>query len=535
MSGIVADFARPKDNIQDVLKERSYYRDMLFCRGYVITTNDLEEFYQDHPFYGNWERVRLKHLPNGRVLNMYVHKWQRFYVYESKELSLVLIGHAYNPFTSQHLELEILEDLASAYSKSRDKFLDKVGELTGVHVIIVINEEEAFILQDCCGLMPIYYGHISGDLYLSSHSQLIADLCDLVMSLQVEQYLSASFYKIGISQLCGIESPFAELTMLSPNTLLAIPQCEVHRFYPRTALHKADMDTMSFIRNALRSSIEMCVLKWDCSISLTGGTDSQMTLASAKDFYDRLKFFSFVSSMAEEQDALAAGRICSGLGLEHVIYWIPENDSEITDFDVIASVMDHNQAYMRNRTGSDARKRAYLAQHTDVVVEIKSHVSEVARAFYYKKLGKLTFKYPLTPRNMSNLAKRNLFNRRILKYMDDSYRRFIEVTDFGDFPQGFDESDMFYWENRMPAWGALVKQSFDVSHETTIIYNNRKLLEAFLSFDLEARISDLPQQEIIAQLNPALSKLNISNLNAMTNKKRIILERIFFEVNSLLP
>ena len=92
---------------------------------------------------------------------------------------------------------------------------------------------------------------------------------------------------------------------------------------------------------------------------------------------------------------------------------------------------------------------------------------------------------------------------------------------------------MFYWEHRMSQWAAFVKQDFDISHETTIIYNNRKLMDLFMNFELKDRIADIPQQKIIKNLNQELYNLNIGNKNAMSNKSRILLERTFFELNSL--
>lgn len=419
------------------------------------------------------------------------------------------------------------------YKKNRACLFEKISELTGIHLIMLSSKEDFIIFQDCCGLMPVYYGKVNNEIYIASHGQLIADICGLKMSERTKRYINAPFYKIGIAQLCGLDSPFEELTMLSPNTYLDITGLEVVRYYPIYSIEPALKDQVNNIKNILMNSVRLCTYKWNCSISLTGGVDSKMTLAAANGKYDKFSYFSFISSEAERRDALAANSICTNLNLKHTIYEVPENESEIRDFEIVASVMDHNQAYIRSKYGNDARKRVYLTNHTSIELEIKSHVSEVGRAFYYKKLGKRKFKFPLTPRNMSNLAKRNFFNRSILKDMDNSYKKFIEVTKFGCFPEGFDESDMFYWENRMSAWGALVKQSFDVAHETTIIYNNRKLLEAFLSFPFEERLSDKLQYNLINEMNYDVASINISNQNAMKNKKRIIIENLFYNLNSI--
>lgn len=160
-------------------------------------------------------------------------------------------------------------------------------------------------------------------------------------------------------------------------------------------------------------------------------------------------------------------------------------------------------------------------------------MSEIGRGFYYEKHGLKTMPDPLKPRHMSNFYKRNMFDRKTLKYMDKAFEEFINVTKFGEhFLDRYDESDMFYWEHRMSQWVAFVKQDFDISHETTIIYNNRKLMDAFMNFDIQDRIEDIPQTNIIEKLNQELYNLKISNDNAMKDNKRILLERVFFEINS---
>lgn len=520
--------------IKKLLEEYPQYQEKLFTRGYLITSKEIKEGPGLFPFYNNWRLIKHYCDSGELILNIYVHTLQKYHICEVDGITALMIGHCYNPFTQETKEVEILRDCISSYKNSRALFFEKVSELTGIHLILLSSKDDLIIVQDCCGLMPVYYGNIAGEVFLSSHGQLVADLCGLEMSDKVRRYIGAPFYKIGISQLCGLDSPFKELSMLSPNTYLEIPNFKINRFYPSRSIESPGSD-ISSIQDILKQSIKLCTEKWDCNISLTGGVDSKLTLAAANGYYDKLKYFSFISSEAERKDAWAARNICSSLGLKHTIYEIPEDISEIKDFEIVASIMDHNQSYIRKKYGRDTRKRAYLANHASIGVEIKSHVSEVGRAFYYKKLGKEKFSLPLTPRNMSNLAKRNFFNRSILKNMDESYQKFIDTTHFGNFPRGFDETDMFYWENRMAAWGALVKQSFDVSHETTIIYNNRRLLEAFLAFPLEDRIIDRVHHKLTKALNPNVSRLNISNNNAMKGKQRILLEKLFFEVNSRLP
>lgn len=93
----------------------------------------------------------------------------------------------------------------------------------------------------------------------------------------------------------------------------------------------------------LRNSMELITLKWkDPAISLTGGTDSKTTLATANGMYDKFKYYSFYSKPAELNDAKAAREICKELNISHNIYQIPVENEKIKDFDIIKKIINHN-------------------------------------------------------------------------------------------------------------------------------------------------------------------------------------------------
>lgn len=504
------------------------HANLLFRRSYVIMTRPLErdrfptqEHFVEHGV-GN--------------LHVYVHKDQHFVQVSMGDVTAFLIGHAYDPFEDIREEKTILAKVAAQCAKSG--IVDSLPVLkttTGVYLVGVVTAAGACFVQDCCGLMPAYYAETPSGTIITSHAQLAADLCDLAVDESIREYLNAPFYSLGIRILPGLKSRFRDLRLLTPNTCLVLPSLEVVRFYPIADLAPVANGNLAEICDALCTSMRICAKRWKAAISLSGGIDSRMTLAAANGMYDRFKYFSFVSSDAEARDAGAAKQICRELRLPHRIFRIPEAPELVVDYHAMSSIIEHNTAYFRTKgMDSEIRKIAYLASKVDFEMEIKSHVSEVARAFYHKKIGMRHFRMPLRPRDMSNLTKRNLVQRRILGYMDRAFSEFVTTTRFGDFPQGYDEADMFYWEHRMSAWGGLVRQGFELSHETTVIYNNRSLLELFLQHSLADRIHDIPQMAVIRRLNPALGDISAVP-NRMKRFDRIALENVFYRLNSWLP
>lgn len=505
-------------------------KDLLFKRGYAVLSFALSEAeLLRAPFFGFWRLV-------GQVGSSFVYAQESCHAacIEAQDgTSLFLLGHAYNPLRMVADEDEVLRQLAAVWAEAgqSEAFFAALSELTGVFVLFVLPPEGgAFAVQDCAGLMPVAYVEHERGRAFASHPQLLADVLGLQPDAFVANFLQARFNKIGIANLPGIKTLYQGVRMLTPNTWLDLQTLAVQRFYPLRALPQGDAD-IEKIERILQNSVKLAVQKWRCAVSMTGGVDSRLTLAAAKSVRQDLRFFSFSSNPNEMKDVLAAKEICQALGLQHEHYDVPQQ-IEGDEFEELAAIMHHNLSYSRFKYGPDVNKRYTLWKKVDFECEIKSHVNEISRAFYYKKLGVKRLRQPLSSRNMSNLSKRNFFDRRLLRQMDAAFAEFAEVASFGAFPTGYDESDMFYWEHRMPQWAAQTKQSFDVSHETTIIYNNRVLLEEMLRFDFEARLNDGPHKALAVRMDDALAQVGAENANAMKSWRRIWLEKAFYFVNN---
>jgi hypothetical protein len=78
-----------------------------------------------------------------------------------------------------------------------------------------------------------YFGTINGEIFISSHPQLIADLCNLETDDFVEKLVKSRCYNIGNRHLPGNISPFKELKRLGGNTYAEYKNnFRIKRFYP---------------------------------------------------------------------------------------------------------------------------------------------------------------------------------------------------------------------------------------------------------------------------------------------------------------
>ena len=133
-----------KNEIKNELDRRPQYREMLFRRGYLLTDASIND--DVYPFYGMWKKTLIGSY------SLYVQEKQTCFICEQGQQSIALVGHAYNPFTMEWDENAICSELLTAYQQGLSVYFDKVSELTGLHVIIVVDHETIIVCQDACSL-----------------------------------------------------------------------------------------------------------------------------------------------------------------------------------------------------------------------------------------------------------------------------------------------------------------------------------------------------------------------------------------------
>ena len=112
-----------KQELEKKLAGRESLQKDLFIRGFLITTRQPQNM-DAFPFYGNWN----------------VEQYGRFYfaahclagkhIYSAPGgKAFFLMGHAYNPFTMEYREREILEYIAQA--DGTPEYMERINELTG--------------------------------------------------------------------------------------------------------------------------------------------------------------------------------------------------------------------------------------------------------------------------------------------------------------------------------------------------------------------------------------------------------------------
>lgn len=519
--------------IKTLLDENKKLRDYLFTRGFLITTREIENT-QDFPFYGNWKSRRY-----GNFLFM-AHNLTGMNFYETKDKLFFIMGHAYNPFTMQIDESEILKHIAESYGT--DNYTDRLNELTGIFVMGVMHNDTVEFHVDASGMQSACYGKIDNDFYISSHPQLIGDICKLSMDSFVKELVNYKWYgRVMGPYLPGDLTPFSQVKRVVPSIMYTYDKTVSHyRFWfnkpVKTALTEESYNSIiTEAADILKNNMLLISRKWEKPwISLTGGIDSNTTFAAANGVYDKFETFSYVSAPKEIPDTEAAAEISKAFKIKHNVYNIPDSNSELKDFDSIVKVLQHNNGYVAPLKENEARKRIFLKENCPCDVEVKSWASETIRAYWYKHYGRKSMP-KLSPKLFRNLYKIFILNRSLAHKVDSVFADYIEKFEYQSIPQCFPPADMHYNEVTWGSWGGLNISEMKCCFDITIAYNNRKFFDLLFSVPLEKRISDRHHLDMKKYLNKKLYDMNIRVVNLKETDFRAFALNVIFTINSFLP
>lgn len=521
-----------REEIKKLMNENPELRKKLYARGFLFTDDEINE--KEYPFYNLWKKEKI-----GKNY-LLVHPKQHFYIKTNGKKTIILIGHAYNPFSMCAKEETILDSLLKKEFAEKD-FWDEFHELSGIFTVIYLRDNKRYVIGDAACMQTTFYGSKNGHIYVSSHTNILGDLLDLKWDTYIKELSSYKFFSMLGNALPGDLTQYKEIKRLTPNHYVEMKNSgknKVARFYYPKHLQMELSDIAKEAGEVLHKNMKLIQEKWEKpAISMTGGCDSKTTLACAQGLYENFCYFSYISSEAEEVDAKAAHKICNTLNLKHNIYKIPRNDSSFHNIEAIRKVLLWNTGDITENNKNDVRKRAFFSDTEDFDVEVKSWASEIGRAYYSKRFnGRTAFGSQPTPRKCTTMYKFFFHNRRLVRKTDKVFEKYLEkyFAQADECPLEWQEQ--FFWEYRMPSWNGLVitgehRYSFDI----TIPYNNRRLLELLVSAPIDDRIHDTVYKKIREYWNPEIDKTGIAVTNLKHTKNREKAENVYYTIHSKIP
>ena len=414
-----------------------------------------------------------------------------------------------------------------------------LNQITGIYVTGVVNGSDIEFHVDASGMQSACYSKINGIFYLSSHPQLIGDICGLSMDDFVKELISYKWYgRVMGPYLPADLTPFAEVKRVVPSIMYKYDKEFSHyRFW----FNKPFRDNLPYeevIKNTadiLKNNMTLIAKKWNKPwISLTGGIDSNTTFAASNGNYDKFQTFSYISAEKEIPDADAAQRIANAFNVQHNILQIPNTSESLNDYEVKKAIIYHNNGYVAIPRENELRKRIVLEEKCDCDVEVKSWTSETIRAYWYKHYGRKSMP-KLSPKLFRNLYKIFITNRKLAHKIDNIFEEYIYKFEYDKIPDCYPAADMHYNEVTWGSWGGMNISEMKYCFDITIAYNNREFLDLLFRVPLHSRISDKHHLDMKKYLNESLYNMNIRVVNVKETNFRAFALNVIFTLNSFLP
>lgn len=517
------------------VREKPEYAKYLYRYGFLITTS-REALEQKCFILADWKQSVIGSY------YLWIHPDQKLFLHEQDNITFFLVGHSYNPISMIADEMQELQALAAAFQTSVDAYCRELSDMTGIFLTGYIIDDSITLYGDAAGMFMTYYGFVDHHIWIGSHAALMGDINGLHQSEYVQELVNYRFYPLFGFTLPGDLSPYDNFKRLVPNHSVRLEDstCSIRRFYPTTDWKELqDSYTMEQRANEaariLENTMALIPQKWKHpAISLTGGCDSKTTLACAKGQYEHYQYFSYISQEAEAVDAEGAHAICEKLGLKHTIYTIPEQPLE--DQELVQKMICAGQGNIGNPNMREVQKRIYLSDLNCFDVEVKSWVSEIARAYYHKRFAKNRFPAKPTARYLTTLYKVFANNRSLVRETDEVFSQYMQNYFRQEEMRNWSWVDLFFWEFRVSSWNGLVitgehRYSFDI----TIPYNNRRLLTLMLAVPEEMRINDELYWKIRAYANPDVDDAGVQITNLKHTSNRAKIERLYLELHTRFP
>ena len=523
--------------IKENIERFPEYKSSIFEQGFLITNQNLT-IGSAFPFFGNW---RQEALSDG--FHIWLHCRQKLYTIGKNGITYFLIGHAYDPFSDQADEIDILHALAEQSQGSFELGLQTINDLTGLFVLGMITGERMTFCGDFESMRSAYYGNVDGHFYLCSHEELAAQFEQLHRDDYVTKLEHYRWYHLYGEGLPGDISHYHELKKLICNNYVIYSdgKFKTVRIWPRKPIHMcADeteyRETVHQIAETMKSNLGLIAQKWERpAVSVTGGRDSKGSLAASIHVKEKYQYFSYNSQPAEKVDCDAAEAICKAVGVPHITYEIPLDKSIYPEYDLVHAILcvNSNRRYFNH---NDIMKRIYLRKKNPFDVEAKSWTSEIGRAFYYKRYGVRRMQKKCTARRVNAMNNIFLMNPALMYATDARYRDYLRNTAYNEHMFNYDWSDIIDLEMRDSRWGADVLSCEHMfSHDVTVPYNNRHLSDLMLMVPLADRIADRTHIDFTHELCPAIDATNISVKDVAHNNKRMWMDKIYYFITSIRP
>lgn len=466
-------------------------------KSFLISGSEQPNYLPGLSFYNK------KHLHG---FNFFFSDRLKFSLYEKNNVTLLVIGISIHIEEPSLDETDIANLLHSSWSVSREKFYESLDCLSGSFLVVVFDKSSgAYVFTDACGTYGVFYSDKSKAFCVSSHAFLVSKFIGSEISAFQRHWTTHPAFSAGGKYYPGNLTEFESVLQLTPNTYISYMERVPVRYFPRNKLHSDEevKNVESFIKASLENQLVNLTDRYKVTMSLSGGLDSRVSLAASKSVKDKISYFTYSirGNRYLRKDLEVARELSAKLGLTHDEIIVKSGDP------VSSQVFQQLEINSPGNTANADLTQAYVDFFgcDDDRVHIRSNLMEIVRGYYLSNPANIRNAY--TPRKISGLFRGA--TREELSSVFDSFLRDVQFHKTAG--KGYHYSDLFYWEHRMGVFVSNVAKRERPIHETVMLFNNRKILEAALGLPLEKRVSAELFYNLIASSWPESLDVPISS------------------------
>jgi len=443
---------------------------LYFRRQFFFTDRKIE------PFKG-WNEVKIMFKENAYTL---IYHPDLEYTRSSGKLNIILLGYVLDPFHTSLNNQDIINELSGC--NTIKEVFRKTDFFNGRYVMIIADENSQYIINDATASKQVYYLFNENAFGIGSTPDIITTFieCEKTNNTELFDYLYSERYVNHNKSWFGTETPYKDLLLLLPNHFLDLHHKKNLRFWPvENSKRKSTKESVRYIGDIMRGTIESASNRFKLHCSLTGGWDSRMMLAAAKTRINEIAFYTFKSEdlvRKNKWDIIIPKKLTDRFGLN---YSVIELDGKIPDKEFM-EIYASNSIF--NRKVYTEVYYKYLQNGHDKKMNVTGIMGDQILRIFYRFEGQIT---------AEKFADK--FHEHSNPYVVKSIKRWMDEVE--PLLPEFDYHliDWFNWEHYFANWGGLSATEHDIARDELRFFNCRELLTSFMRFDEKLRYRDNPK------------------------------------------
>lgn len=430
--------------------------------------------------------------------------------YTSNEKCL-MIGKAAHSLDPKKRVKDIISDIAGL--DDYEDIIKYIDDIAGRYIILFKVSNNIVCVTDACAFKRGLFTQYNGHKILTSSEKFAAHLMQFEIEIKddVNKLINDSYFKRRESPWFGLVAYDERFKLILPNHCLYWNSFQVTRL-PVPNIPKKNRTELAALM--LKNTLEGLAAQYKLIQPITAGIDSRILLAASKDIKDEISYYVF-SRKDNDEDTQIARQLST----------LNNNSLAV----IQASNIDKNDSFMDTLENNVIQPRAlpktaniyYHLKHTHPnSVNINGNGSEVCRLVYGSSPFQLNAKQLAIIQGVDNWP---LLSEKINDWFVST-----NVLEYAN-KHKLSVSDLFYWEQRMPLWGATYPLEQDIAIDEVSPFSNRKLIYTLLRepVNKRKRPQNKASKEIISYLNSSLNDLpfNPDSYGSTVGRLRIYVKR----------